>query len=135
MPPVSRAFILTGLAHLLAAMMLGIAVAAGPGALGLPPALAPVYFHLLAVGWLTQLIFGVAHWMFPGRPRAPSVTSRAVLWTCYGLLNAGLVARAVAEPVVSRGGTWRGVLVAAGVAQLLAIVLFVGHAWPRIRAR
>jgi hypothetical protein len=135
MPLVSRAFILTGLAHLLAAMVLGVAVAAGPGALGLPPTVAPVYVHLLAVGWLTQLIFGVAHWMFPGRPRAPSMVSRVVLWACYALLNLGLVARAVAEPLVGRGGGWRVVLVAAGVAQLIAVVLFVGHTWPRVRAR
>jgi hypothetical protein len=25
----------------------------------------PVYLHLLNFGWLTQLLFGVALWMFP----------------------------------------------------------------------
>lgn len=28
-------------------------------------ALFPGYIHLLVIGWLTLLIFGVAYWMFP----------------------------------------------------------------------
>jgi hypothetical protein len=25
----------------------------------------PVYLHLFMIGWVTQMIFGVAYWMFP----------------------------------------------------------------------
>ncbi|HLF29065.1 MAG TPA: hypothetical protein VJG32_22280 [Anaerolineae bacterium] len=67
MPSLTRLFIKTALAYFVAALLTGVVVAARP-ALGLPLALAaltPVYFHLRMVGWITQLIFGVGHWMFP----------------------------------------------------------------------
>jgi hypothetical protein len=36
----------------------------------------PTYLHLLVLGWLTQLIFGVAFWMFPRySARNPTVVS------------------------------------------------------------
>ena len=55
--------------YLVAALALGIAMqmpfaAASP----LMRAIWPAYLHLLVLGWLTQLIFGVAYWMFPVIP-------------------------------------------------------------------
>jgi hypothetical protein len=135
MPPVSRAFILTGLLYLLAAMIVGLGLMLGPVGFRLPAALGPMYVHLLAVGWITQLIFGVAHWMFPARARDPSLRSRAVTWACYALLNAGLLARAVAEPLVARAGPWPAIVAASAAAQLTAVLLFVFQTWPRVRAR
>lgn len=135
MPTVSRAFILTGLLYLAAAMVVAVALALGAAGLGVSPALYPVYIHLLTVGWITQLIFGVAYWMFPGRVRDPGATERAALWSTYALLNAGLLLRAVAEPLLSRGGAWPAVLTASAVFQLVGVVLFAGHLWPRLRAR
>jgi hypothetical protein len=90
-----------------------------PAAVG---ALQPVYFHLLMVGWISQLIFGVVFWMFPKysaeRPRG----SEGLGWATYGLLNMGLLLRAVGEPLVAvqpNGGTgW--LLAASAVLQLLA---------------
>ena len=135
MPTISRAFILTGLLYLAAAMVVAVALALGAAGLGVSPALYPVYIHLLAVGWITQLIFGVAYWMFPGRVREPGATERVTLWSTYVLLNGGLLLRAVAEPLLSRGGAWPAVLTGSAICQLVAVVLFVGHLWPRLRAR
>ncbi|MEZ4585398.1 MAG: hypothetical protein R2909_03235 [Gemmatimonadales bacterium] len=135
MPLVSRAFVLTGLLYLVAAMALGVSL--GSGGLGVAQVSIPypVYVHLLAVGWLTQLIFGVAYWMFPGRPRKPSAVERVTVWSVYLSLNAGLLLRSVAEPMLGRAGPWPVLLAIAALAQLLAVLLFVAHLWPRVAAR
>ncbi|GAB4528205.1 MAG: hypothetical protein Kow0063_04200 [Anaerolineae bacterium] len=74
MPPLTRWFIKVSLIYLVAALLLGAALEART-LLGLPASvntLRPVYFHLFMVGWVTQLIFGVAGWMFPkASPQRP----------------------------------------------------------------
>lgn len=96
-------------------------------------------YHLFFVGWLTQLIFGVAYWMFPTQSRE---LPRGKEWLGYGVLiclNLGIWLRIAAEPVVAVLGTtgwspwWRGVLVLAGVLQCLAACGFAVLIWPRIR--
>lgn len=71
----ARYFIRTALIYLLAAFVVGGVVLANQGQaidsrIG---ALLPVFYHLLMVGWVTQLICGVALCMFPpyscDRPR------------------------------------------------------------------
>jgi hypothetical protein len=99
--------------------------------------LQPTALHLIVVGWLTQLIFGVALWMFPTwsktQPRGPD----APTWTCYGLLNAGLAVRLLIEPFNAlRPSVVLGtLLVLAAVLQVAAVLLFVGLAWRRVRAK
>src|SRR5678815_3641386 len=61
-------------------------------------ALNPVYIHLLVVGWLTQLIYGVMYWMFPIISRTDMRGDPRQAWAAWGALNAGLILRAVAEP-------------------------------------
>jgi len=96
---------------------------------------ARAYVHLLAVGWLTQLIFGVAYWMFPGRARTPSAGERLTLWSVYLALNAGMILRAIAESMLGRTGPWPVLLAISAIAQLIAVLLFVAHLWPRVTAR
>lgn len=94
----------------------------------------PTYVHLLVVGWLTQLIFGVAYWMFP-RPRAAaSPWTERLGWVAYGCLNAGLLLRALAEsgPISVFRGEW---FLISGLFQLVAGWAFVIATWPRVRAR
>ena len=57
----------TALAYLLAAFVVGglVLVNQGFNLDGRIGALLPVFYHLLMVGWVTQLICGVALWMFP----------------------------------------------------------------------
>lgn len=95
----------------------------------------PTYLHLLVVGWLTQLIFGVAFWMFPKHPSAPPRGNDRLGWTCFALLNTGLVIRLVAEPLQALGHPSATLLVASAVAQLLAGWAFVANTWPRVRER
>jgi hypothetical protein len=137
MPPLTRWHIKTAFMYLVLALLLGVALSLG-NVVQLPTwvaYLSPIYFHLIMVGWVTQMIFGVIFWMFPivtrNRPRG----NEAIGWAVYVLLNTGLVLRLVAEPLNStnpRGG-WGWVLVLSALAQWLAAVLFVLNSWPRIK--
>ena len=67
MPRLTRWYLRTALVFFVVALSVGVLLASG-AVLPLPAgvaALGPVYFHLLMVGWVTQLIFGVVFWMFP----------------------------------------------------------------------
>lgn len=136
MPRLTRWLIRAAIVHFIAALALGIVMQV-PAAARLPlmRSIWPAYLHLLAVGWLTQLIFGVAYWMFPrysaDRPRG----SGRLGWAGFFLLNGGLIMRVVAEPwhaVTGRGGT---ALVVSAALQLFAAIAFVANTWPRVRER
>lgn len=65
MPPLSRWFVRTALVYFVAALITGVALMLRL-VVNLPPevaALQPVYFHLLMVGWVSQLIFGRILWV------------------------------------------------------------------------
>ncbi len=139
MPVLTRWFIKTSLVYLVAALLAGIATQAAV-VTALPPfvpALRPVYFHLLMVGWVTQLIIGVVYWMFPkASPERPRGSER-LGWATYILLNAGLLLRAVGEPLlaVQSGGLPGLLLAASAVLQLLAGWAFVVNTWARVKER
>jgi hypothetical protein len=138
-PLLTRCFVRAAFLYLVAALAIGVALAA-PASLGMPAivlTLAPVYFHLLMVGWVTQLIFGVSLWMFPRvsreRPRGPEWLG----WAAFLGLNAGLLLRAVAEPAHAldpRAG-WGGLLLLSALAQWLAGLAYAAAVWPRVTGR
>lgn len=139
MPLLARLYIKTALGYLGLALLLGVGLAAGPMT-DLPrwvPALGPAWVHLLVVGWLTQLIFGVAYWLFPRVSRERPYGQPAPAWAAFVLLNAGLVLRVFAEPALAMGdgATWRAVLVASAAAQSLGALAFVVYIWPRVRTK
>jgi hypothetical protein len=139
MPPVARWFIRTALLYLVASLLVGVALMLGP-LLHLAPAISalqPVYFHLLMVGWVTQLIFGVVFWMFPKQSTERPRGSGALGWATYGLLNLGLLLRAVGEPLaaVQPGGGAGWLLAASALLQLLAGWAFVANTWGRVKER
>ena len=115
----------------------------------------PTYLHMLVVGWLTQLIFGVIYWMFPiirkdnmhgwlvqlsvgvaywilPRINVGERGRRTWAWAAFVVFQFGLVLA-----LISGLGFWwptAAVLFApALILQLIAIILFAVHAWPRIR--
>ena len=67
MPRITRVFVKTALAYFVAALVVGVLLAVRPFAPALDAlsGLWPVYWHLFMVGWVTQLIVGIAYWMFP----------------------------------------------------------------------
>jgi hypothetical protein len=117
---------------------LAVSLAAGVLQLSSPAAgrlLWPTYVHLLVLGWLTQLIFGVALWMFPRRPRETAGVHAGLGWSCYWLLNLGLLLRAVGEPARALGRDADAVLAGAAALQLAAGWIFVILVWPRVKER
>lgn len=136
MPAITRWSLRAGLIYLvvgLAAMAAVSAAAAG----WLPSgwlSWRATALHLVTVGWLTQLIWGVAFWMFPAASRERPHGRAGLMAGALVLLNAGLLLRAAVEPA-SRGAAWGGgALVAAGLLQWVAAVLVAVALWPRVRA-
>jgi len=139
MPRLTRWYLRTALVFFVVALSVGVLLASG-AVLPLPAgvaALGPVYFHLLMVGWVTQLIFGVVFWMFPKPSAARPRGSETLGWACYGLLNAGLLLRVAAEPWQALApGALPGTLLALSAAlQWLAGVAFVANTWARVKER
>ena len=139
MPPLTRWFIRTALTYLVAALLAGLGLALGQ-VVALPPvfgALQPVYFHLLMVGWVTQLIFGVVVWMFPKYSSEQPRGNERLGWATYILLNAGLLLRALGEPLIAAqpasGAGW--LLAGSAVLQFLAGWAFVANTWLRVKER
>ncbi len=136
MPTLSRWFIKAGFISLILAL--------GFELLQLrPPSIAPALpasalhlaaIHLLTVGWLLQIIVGVAFWMFPRHPTEPPRGSSAPGWFALLTLNLGLLLRVVGESwrLGFAGPRWP--LVLAALLQGLAIVAVLILIWPRIRA-
>lgn len=136
MPPLTRWFIKAALVYFVAALVLGILVQMGPArTLPVLQVAWPTYVHILVVGWLTQLIFGVAYWLFPRYSAEQPRGSDRLGWASFVLLNVGLALRVIGEPMVALGHDAGALLVASAVAQLLAGLAFVANTWPRIRER
>lgn len=138
MPTLTRWFVKTSFVYLALALITGLLLALQPlfglSALG---GLFPIYIHLLVFGWLTQLVFGVVYWMFPKYSPAAPRGSETLGWWTYGLLNVGLILRAIAEPVqAARPNPLTGwTLVLSALLQFLSGVTFVLNSWPRVRVK
>ncbi len=140
MPTIARAFIKSGLIFMIASLLVAVAIAA-PDEWNLPRwinALGMTHFHLFAVGWITQIIFGVALWFFPSwsrdKPRGPEWLS----WSCFATLNIGLLLRAASETAFAMGHTgtgWSWVMSASACLQLGAAIFFAVAIWPRVKGR
>ena len=136
MPFLSRLYVKTALVYLVLALALGVLSASGTMA-GITARLWPSFVHLLVLGWLTQLIFGVAYWLFPRFERESPYGPSWYLIAAYPLLNVGLVLRVVAE--AGTGGLPDGVrtalLISAAFGQWVAVVLLSVYTWGRVRAK
>ena len=140
MPTISRIFIKSGLLFMVASLVVALGASAGD-MLGLPGwvvGLRSTYFHLFTVGWITQIIFGVALWMFPGwsrkKPRGPAWLG----WSCFAALNGGLLLRFASETAFAaghHGGLWSWMMTAAAILLVAAAMLFAAAVWPRLKSR
>lgn len=125
MPPLTRWYIKFSLAYFVAALAAGVWQAAGG-----PVWLLPIYVHMLVVGWITGMIFGVAYWMFPKLSRDQPRGASWIAVATFALLHVGLLSRLAGESL--------GVgplLVGSALAQWLAGVGFVVTTWPRVKER
>lgn len=135
MPTLTRWFLKAALVYLVLALCAGILLAL-PGESFLT-GLFPVYIHTLAFGWLTQLIFGVALWMFPKYSSARPRGHEWLGWATFILLNTGLTLRIIFEPLhgMRPSAFSGGALVAAALLQWLAGLAFVANTWTRVREK
>lgn len=125
MPRVSAWFVRASLCHLVAGFGIGALLLAGKGiTLGFDAwALRPVHIEMLLVGWMIQLVMGVAIWIFPRfvLHRAPQ-RSAVTAWLALALLNCGVL-------LVSLGGSF---LAAGRLVEIVAAASFAVHLWGRV---
>lgn len=105
-----------------------------------PDAFAVEHAHFGAVGWLVNMVIGIALWMLPlNRERFVATQGRyptGIVYACFILLNGGLALRLIAEPWYQLDGKppiAAALLAVAAIAQPLSIALFVMVAWQRVR--
>jgi hypothetical protein len=138
-PPLTRWYIRLALSYFIAALLLGLLIAV-QRPLGLPDALGaagPAQVHLLVVGWITQMIFGVAYWMFPKASAERPRGNDALAIVTFVLLNVGLITRLIAEPwhAIAPTPFLAALLIGSATTQWLSAVGFVAATWPRVRGR
>jgi len=141
MPVESRRFAKAALIFLLLTFLAGATFTIVRGADAAVPAIFAVeHGHAGFVGFLVNIVIGVALWMLPlNRERYPNTQGRYPNWApalCFWLLNGGLAVRLVVEPVyvlVIHSSLLATVVNFAAIAQVAAIVIFIAIAWQRVR--
>lgn len=139
MPFISRLFIKTGLVCFVLALLMGGMQALSY--LGWEFAWfvgGPAHVHLFVYGWITEMIIGVALWLFPVADRDQPRGAPWLNWTTYVAINLGLALRVVAEPMAA--GTpatvfWNWALFASASLQWIGGLAFTVGIWPRVKER
>jgi hypothetical protein len=151
MPTTSRTFVKASIIYLSMGALLGALLFINrwmPLAAGVP-VLKSSHIVMLVAGWLTQLIMGVGWWLFPPldvgiRSDAPKPMRRGqaqrgsepLFWATFVCLNAGILLRALFDPLY----TWTQIDAFAilsamsGPLLLIAACAFVVNMWRRVRA-
>lgn len=134
MPFISRTFIKAGMAYFVLSLVAGLLLEIESVSV---PALMPLFWHMLMVGWITQIIMGVSIWMFPGRNREEGFWNQKWNWLTLIFMNAGLVMRLIAEPAVgySKAQIWSVLLVASAILQVAGGLTYLIEMWPRIMSK
>src|SRR6056297_1355667 len=136
MPPITRWFIKAGILWFITGMIL--AFLAELPLLSAGSLLLPVYWHMLVVGWITQIIMGVSIWMFPRKKRDRLKKQSVRTVVSFVFLNSGLVLRFLCEPFIPM---FRGesmitlILIASSLLQVLGILFYIAEIWPRLQPK
>lgn len=133
MPKVTRWFIKAGILYFIAGVVLAL-LSEVPGVKA-APLLLPVYWHMLVMGWITQVIMGVSIWMFPRKHRDRKKRESLLTWLAFWFLNTGLILRFLAEPfipVIQQSASITVVILLSSILQVLAIVFYIAEIWPRL---
>lgn len=93
-----------------------------------------VSWHLLTVGWITQIIIGVSIWMFPSAKGQLRRKDSPRVWFLFWMLNVGLLLRLLFEPA-QPGNLTSAALALSALLQWSAALLYVLEIWPRVRGR
>ncbi len=82
-------FIKIGLIYLLLGLFLAISMELPY--LNRGQLLMPVYWHMIAIGWITQVIMGLSIWMFPRNKRGRIKTETFASFAAFWSLNSGSI--------------------------------------------
>ena len=121
MPTLSRRLIQCALIHFAIGSTLGGLILIDKGIPQIYPLrqFLPAHTELMFFGWVMQMIFGVAFWIFPrsqGRRKNPEYA-----WIAFGLLNVGLLAFASGLNLIGR------------ILELLSVLSFIKLIWQRAK--
>ena len=134
--PLVRLYVKTSFVFLIVGLVLGgyVTVQVNLVGRGVPWPLIAAHTHLILVGFVLMLVFGVATWMFPRPARSDGRYRPGLAWIAYWLLTASTVLRTLGEFTAAAGGG-RGSSLAAlgGLGQIAAAVVFVINMWTRVR--
>jgi hypothetical protein len=87
----------------------------------------PAHIEFLLVGWMAQLIFGVAFWILPRLSSGPPRGNENLAWLAFGLLNAGVWLAGV-------GASLPAIALAGRSSEAMAALIFGITVWPRVKA-
>lgn len=136
MTPLVRLYVKTSFVFLLVGLGLGgyVTVRVNLGGQAVPWPLITAHVHVLLVGFMLMMVFGVATWMFPRPPRGASGYRPELATLVYWLLTGSTVVRLLGELDAALAGR-RGSLLAAigGLGQVVAALVFVVNMWTRVR--
>lgn len=92
--------------------------------------LLPLHIEVLLFGWTLQLAMGIAFWILPRFSREPRYGNQRLGWLAFALINFGVWCAGL--------GHWLNtpptIIMLGRAAELLAVVFFALHAWPRVKA-
>lgn len=129
MPTLSRWAIKLALVHFTGGVLLGALMLAGKAGYWPIDILGHrlVHIHMLFFGWLVQLVFGVAYWLLPTFLSGDRRGRSGLAVASIVVVNLGAILGTGAPWVPILGGVGWGL-------ETLACLLFVVHAWPRIKS-
>lgn len=132
-----RRFIKTGLAFLAAGLVLGAHLLARRELQDVfpHPYLVSAHVHAVGVGFFMFLILGVALWLFPKPPKDDTRYRPERIAAAYWILMVTTSSRFLAEAArASVDAVWlRGVVLVAGLGQIVGLALYFYTMWTRIR--
>ena len=132
-----RRYIKTAIAFLVLGLAIGVWLIVEREVYGTfpTPLQTSAHTHALLVGFVMEMILGVALWLFPRPAKSDAQYSPRLAELAYWLLTLGTAGRVAGE--LARGTfdsmALRWTIVACGVAQALALVVFFYTMWSRIR--
>ena len=125
----AKAFVKSSLIYL------GIGTIMGIGMVLLPDirfTVTRVHFHILLLGFMAMMIYGVGYHILPrfmGRPVYSHRLGNIQVW----LANITLIGLSVSWMIeASQGGVWHLLAILFGIGQGVAIVLFIFNLWKSI---
>jgi len=133
MPTLSTYFVRLALVHLALGFTIGAFMLANKGVTFAPWLwrLRSAHIEVLLVGWLIQLVLGVAFWIAPRFWQEPVRGNVTGAWLALVLLNIGVWVVAISTYLVLSPA----LIVAGRVLEASAVVSFAWHLWPRIVSR